>query len=226
MVLPFRDKQPKKYRCFVCGQEYTDYEEFRSHIIENHEEGREYVKCPMCEAPVRDVRTHVKVKHPGQPIPKEGQMRATVWYDFTGNTRKKKKKKPDYKEGYIVSMKNNGQPMHYRSGYELEVYDCLEELNEVAAYEVEPKDCQTPYFWNGKWRKYWPDLKVKFIDGRTEVWEIKPSNQTDYEQNRMKWDACAKRIGPKGWKFTVKTEQGITKLRKAVTEQNKRKKDK
>ncbi len=221
-MLPFRSRQPKKYRCFVCGRDFIDYDEFREHIIEEHEEGREYVKCPICEAPVRDVRMHVKVKHPGKPLPKQGQMRATAWYDFSGKSRTKKKKVPDFKEGYIVSIKNGGIPMHYRSDYELRTYDCLEELNEVVRYEVEPKDCHTAYYWNGKWRKYWPDLKVKFADGRTEVWEVKPLNQTDYEQNQRKWDACAKKIGHLGWRFAVKTEQDIDDLQRKVNKQGKR----
>ncbi len=225
LMLPFRSQQPKKYRCFVCGRDFTDYDEFREHVIGEHEEGREYVKCPICEAPVRDVRMHVKVKHPGKTLPKKCQMRATVWYDFSGKSRTRKNKKPNHIEGYIVSLKNNGQAMHYRSGYELQVYDCLEELNEVTGYEVEPKDCRTPYYWNGKWRKYWPDLKVQFTDGHTEVWEIKPSNQTDYEQNQRKWDACAKKLGNIGWRFVVKTEQGINNLRRQVNQQDKKPKD-
>jgi len=219
-MLPFRNKQPKKYQCFVCGVEHTDYDEFRTHIVENHEEGREYVTCPLCEAPIRDVRLHVKVRHPGKECPKIGQMKATIWYDFSGN-RQKKKSRVNFEEGYITSFKNDGQQMHYRSGYELEVYNILEEINDVIRYEVEPKDCVTKYYWNASWRKYWPDLKVTFADNHVEVWEIKPGNQTDYEQNKAKWDAAAEYLGKRGWVFKVKTEKGINKLRKLLVEQKK-----
>ena len=85
--------------------------------------------------------------------------------------------------------------MHYRSGYELEVYQLLEEHNKVARYEVEPTDCITPYFWDGVWRKYFPDIKVVFTNGIVEIWEVKPSNQTDLQQNQIKWDAFAKYVG-------------------------------
>ena len=50
-----------------------DYESYKSHILENHEEGREYVICPLtrCGCPVRCVRTHFKAKHPHEKsIPK------------------------------------------------------------------------------------------------------------------------------------------------------------
>ena len=218
MALPFRSRLPRKYRCFVCGVDFSEYEEFKEHMIEEHEEGREYIICKFCGAPVRDMRLHYKVKHPGQKL-QDGQMRATIWYDFSGRQRKRKTKKPPFKEGYHLSPKTNGE-LHYRSGYELEVYKCLDTLNEVITYEVEPKDCVTPYYWKGKWRKYWPDLKVHFVDGHIEVWEVKPSNQTDFDQNQMKWRACTEKVGERGWKFKYMTEQGINKLRKMIVEQH------
>jgi len=226
MTLPFKDTQTRKARCFVCGMDFECYEELKDHILEKHEAGREYVICKYCGAPVRDVRLHHKVKHPSIKLPKDGQMRATVWYDFSGQRRKKKKQVPNFKEGYHTSPKNDFQPMHYRSGYEKEVYLLLDEYNAVAAYEVEPEDCITEYYWDGQTKRYYPDLKVRFTDGHIEVWEIKPSNQTDptdYPQNNTKWDSCAEFVGRRGWPFSVKTEQGIEKLRKAVYAQKKKK---
>jgi len=221
MALPYRPNYQRKYRCFICGMDYIDYDEFKDHVTGEHEEGREYVVCKLCQAPVRDMRLHYKTKHPGKKL-QDGQRRAQIWYDFSGQKRTKMKK-PAYVEGTHISPKNNWQEMHYRSSYELEVYKCLDELKEIMNYEVEPRDCVTPYFWNGKWRKYWPDLKVRFIDGHTEIWEVKPSNQTDYNQNRAKWDACSESMGNRGWSFWVKTEMGINKLRKLIVEQHKQK---
>jgi hypothetical protein len=215
----FQNTGKKKLRCFVCGRDFNSYEEFKEHIIDEHEEGREYLMCGYCGAPVRDVRLHYKVKHPGVEMPKDGQMRATVWYDFSGKRKKPQKKVPNFKEGYHASPKNNFQAMHYRSGYEKEVYTLLDEYNDVDSYEVEPQDCVTEYYWDGKMKKYHPDLKVRFKDGRIEVWEIKPSNQTDYPINTAKWDSCAKNMGQRGWTFSVKTEQGIERLKRKVKSQ-------
>jgi len=205
----------------VCGVDFSEYDEFKDHMIEEHEEGREYITCKLCGAVIRDRRLHYRVKHPGVDMPKDSQMRSTVWYDFSGQKRKRRTKKPPFKEGYHVSPKVL-QELHYRSGYELEVYKCLDELNEVQGYEVEPKDCVSPYYWKGKWRKYWPDLKILFTDGHIEVWEVKPSNQTDYEQNQIKQNACAENVGKRGWVFKCITEQGINKLRKMIVEQHRR----
>ena len=227
MMLPFiKDNNKRKYNCFVCGVEFTDFNEYKSRIMEKHEYGREYVSGPCCDAPVRDVRLHCKVKHPNQAMPKTGQMKALVFYDFSGGGRKKKHKKPHFEEGYMVSHKNNGQAMHYRSGWELTVYETLENLNEILAYEVEPQDCVVNYFCpeGKKWRKYFPDLKIHFTDGHTEVWEIKPQNQTDpnkHKTNHAKWNACSEACLNRGMVFEVKTEVGIKKLQRALSNQNK-----
>ena len=37
----------RKYSCFVCGKEHSDFEAFSAHITETHEEGREYILCPL-----------------------------------------------------------------------------------------------------------------------------------------------------------------------------------
>ena len=217
MVLPFSPKNNKrKFQCFVCGVEFPEYSEFKEHIVKEHDEGREYIKCKECDAPVRDMKTHFSAKHPGQ-VPK-GQLRALVWRDF--GAKKKKTKKPNFKEGHLVSVKNGGKTMHYRSGWELEVYECLEQLNEVVAYDVE--SFSVPYYWQGKWHKYYPDLTIQFTDGRTEVWEIKPSNQTDIEKNRIKWQACYTLCSSLNRRFVVQTEKGINQLRRQVINETKR----
>lgn len=212
----FGDNKKRKRQCFCCGIqfEFDKFDEMQEHLKSEHEEGREWVKCPICSIAVRDVPTHSRVFHPNQELPKDGQLKATIWYDFSSKSKKIKTKKPNFKEGYLVSIKNNGQAMHYRSGYELEIYECLERIDEVVSYEVEPEDCVTSYFWNGKWRKYHPDLKVHFADGKVEIWECKPSAQCSSDQNRAKWDACAERCKSRDIEFKVKTEKGISKLRK------------
>ena len=222
MSLPFpKDNFKRKFQCFVCGQNYTDFEQYKSHIIENHEEGREFVICPLprCGAPVRDLRMHFKAKHPSeQNIPKSGQMKAVIWKD---QTNKKdgtlKQRKPKFREGYLTSPKNGGKEMHYRSGMECDVYECLEALKDVIGYEVEPFAVQ--YSFQGEIHDYNPDLKVYFADGRTEIWEIKPANQTHLPRNSAKWTACNQYCETRGFNFMVLTEVGMGKLKQQIKEQ-------
>ncbi len=205
--------QHRQFVCFVCGLPFENYNEYRDHIVTNHEEGREYVLCPLarCAAPVRDVRLHFRVKHPKEALPKTGQMRAVVWNDTKAP---KKKKKVGYKEGFHESPKNGGVKLHYRSGYEKSVYECLELWDEVTGFKVESISIE--YYFKGKRKRYFPDLLITFKDGHHEVWEIKPKNQKVLEINKAKWVAAEGYCETRKWQFKVIDEDGINSLKQKV----------
>jgi hypothetical protein len=209
-------KGKRKWQCFVCGNQHGDYESYKSHIVAEHDEGREYLSCPDCKAPVREMRTHYAAKHPHRVLPKDGPMRVSVWFDFVGN--KRKARKPKFRDGFIVSNKNGGKELHYRSGYECEVYELLEHDDDVRAFHVEP--FKVPYNFGGEWLEYIPDLRVDYMDGTTEIWEIKPANQTSLDKNKAKWLAMDHHATQMGWRFMVITEVGIGKLRQKLKEAN------
>lgn len=218
MTLPFNHSSERKYACFCCGIQFEEYEEFRNHIIDNHEQGREYVLCPLehCRAPVRDVKLHLKVKHPHFDLKKfTGQDRAIVWKDFS--SKKIKTKKPRFKTGSYESRKT-GKLLKYRSGLEEKVYKILDQHDDVVSFYSEP--FQIDYIHKGQAHKYWPDLIVSFIDGTKQLWEIKPANQTDLEMNKNKWYAAKEACKIRGWSFEVYTEQRINKLGQQVRRQN------
>jgi hypothetical protein len=215
MPLPFEKDNNRKWQCFVCGHSHSDFESFKQHIIEKHQEGREFVVCPLarCGAPVRDLKLHFKAKHPHDPLPKSGPMKALIMKD-QAPSGKVKTRKPQFREGYVISTKNNGKEMHYRSGLECEIYECLEAIPEVLKYDVEPFKDGIPYLYKGKQHKYYPDLSIQFTDGHVEIWEIKPASQTDLEVNQCKWESATKFCEARGWDFIVITEVGLGKLRK------------
>ena len=199
---------------------FQTFQEFKNHIIEEHEEGRDYIVCPLkrCQSPVRCIRSHFKAKHPSESIPKKGMMKSIVWRDVAPRKGKEKTKtrKPKFREGYFQSSKMQ-KPLHYRSGYEATIYECLDVDADVNAFDVEP--FEVPYLHKGKARKYIPDLIVQFIDGSTEIWEIKPASQTLLEVNKNKWMAATKACKNRGWKFVVITEKGIDILKKKIRDQ-------
>jgi len=215
MTLPFvSENNKRKYCCFVCGVIFEDdFEEFKNHIKEKHREGDDYISCPLlrCNAPVRDLRTHFQVKHPGETLPKHGQMKAMIWKDFKSG--KARTRKPKFKEGWHESTKMR-RTFRYRSGYEKTVYECLDLMPDVIGYDAEP--FRIPYIHLGKEHEYIPDIIVTFNDTRREVWEIKPSSQTHLEINTNKWTAASRECAARGWEFIVITEQGINKLKKRV----------
>lgn len=221
-MFPFQKDDKRKYQCFVCGKSHVDFEEYKQHIISSHEEGREFVICPLsrCKAPVRDVRAHFRAKHkdvPEKDIPKNGQMKALIWKDQSKKDGKLKQRKPKFREGYLISNKNGGKEMHYRSGMECDVYECLEAIPDIIAYDVEPFKVQ--YTFEGNVHEYNPDLRVLFADGHTEIWEIKPANQTHLPKNTAKWAACNQYCQARGYNFMVLTEVGMGKLKQQIKNQ-------
>lgn len=224
MTLPFNqqpEKGARKWQCFVCGLIHGSYEESAKHILEKHEEGRDFVRCPLprCGAPVRDIRLHMRAKHPTEKLESpKGPLKAMVWRDQRqgGVGKKSRGKTRKFREGTFVSTKMHGREFYYRSGWECEVYECLEELNEVLGYEAEPFKEGIPYLFNGSMHRYHPDLAIKFDDGHVEVWEIKPADQTDLPVNKAKWEAAEKYCLARGWEFVPVTEVGIRKLKAKV----------
>jgi hypothetical protein len=215
-------KGARRWQCFVCGKNFGEFLEYKDHIVEIHEEGREFLKCPVdsCGCPVRDLKTHFKCKHPQRVMPRGIQTRVTVWHDFKPAGKGKNKRttrKPSVRTGEFESKKN-GRLIHYRSGLEEEFYSLLEHDSDVAAFNEEVY--KVPYYWNGKWHNYIPDLRVDFVDGTVQIWEVKPANQTDYDQNKAKWSAANDWAQNHGWEFIVQTEVGLGKLKNKVKKQS------
>lgn len=203
----------RKFQCFICGKTYSLFNDYNSHVLASHDESRDFIKCPLerCGAACRDLRLHYKLKHPNETLPKNCQMRAMIWKDQNTKTGKLKQRKPKFREGYFISVKNGGKEMHYRSGYECDVYECLESMSEVIKYDVEPFKIQ--YFFEGNSHQYNPDISILFDDGHIEVWEVKPANQTLLPKNNAKWAAANEYCQIRGWQFMVLTEVGINKLK-------------
>lgn len=208
------DKKERKYQCFVCGRAYETFEEMKEHILERHEQGRDYIVCPVewCLSPVRDIKSHFKTKHSSLPLPKVDLEKATVWRDF--NSKKGKRVlKPKFRSGEFYSKKNERE-FHYRSGLECELLEVLELIPSVKKYFVEP--FKINYIFEGKNHSYTPDLSIIYDTNEIEVIEVKPSKETTLEINKAKWTTAEKFCKARGWLFTVITETTINKLKNKV----------
>jgi hypothetical protein len=159
------------------------------------------------------MKTHFKVKHPSEILPKNILLKATIWRDISNKKVKVQKK---FKEGYHFSTKMQ-KSFYYRSGYELKIFELLDKFNEVIAYDVEP--FKIPYFHEGTTHQYTPDIFVAYHNGKKEIWEIKPANQTTLQRNKDKWQAALIACNDRGWEFIVLTEKGINLLEKKVKNQ-------
>jgi hypothetical protein len=204
-------KRIKNFCCFVCDTIFETLEEFRSHIVTSHEEGTDFIICPCetCKIPVRDLRTHMALKHPEQKIPDGYPTRPVILRD----SRFKKKRNTAFKQGNFFSQKNN-KNLFFRSGLESEFYKCLEKSKQVSKYAVESLEIE--YVYEGKLRRYIPDILVEYCDGKKELWEIKPKNQTKIPKNLAKWKAADDYCRRRNIEFVVLTERGLRVMRKKL----------
>ena len=84
----------RNYCCFVCEQSFDQLDLLRSHIVTEHKESDDYVICPSCGIPTRDLIAHYRSKHIGEVIPPGTQTRALIIRDI------KKKRKKDWKKDH------------------------------------------------------------------------------------------------------------------------------
>lgn len=88
-----------------------------------------------------------------------------------------------YKQGKFFSKKNNREVI-FRSTYELGYFHILEADKSVIGYVVEP--FEIAYFFEGRKRKYWPDIMVLYADGSMKIIEIKPADMLKFRKVRAK----------------------------------------
>jgi hypothetical protein len=152
-------------------------------------------------------------------LPSGVQTRVVVWKDFKPGKPKGTVKRTNARRGTFTSKKC-GRDFEYRSGLEEEFFNLLEEDNDVENWAYEP--FKIPYYWKNEWHNYIPDLRLNFIDGSTEIWEIKPANQTgpEYEQNQCKWAAATNFCSNLGWIFNVVTEVAKGKIAAKIKRQH------
>ncbi len=201
----------KLYVCFVCAQEFPDYEWYRRHIIDHHEENKNYLICPQCEAPIRDLKSHWRVKHKHFKLPELERYRVDTFYEWDYKYKKMKRKRPKWKEGFFKSNKM-GKKIHYRSSWERDVMICMEKCIDIVEYYGDDY-LSIPYSKYGRQHRYWPDFTVKMKNSETYILEIKPQEQTEWEVNQIKWKAANSYCKIRGWSFQVWTQKYIKKVK-------------
>lgn len=206
--------------CWIDGQECTSREEFVEHMRASHIEGTDFLVCPVCNDVVLDMVTHFGARHQDTPLPMSVPLRVSGAKDFKLNWRRTQRRgKKRFKEGFFRSEKN-GKDIHFRSGWEEQVYKILERAFSVKAYQGEP--FAIPYFFGGVRRSYWPDVLVEFVDESRMLVEVKPlaqcptpdggSENWTQAQNDAKWLAAESYCRMRGWLFVVWTEHAIKHL--------------
>lgn len=107
------------------------------------------------------------------------------------------------------NIMNSGPLPQYRSSWELKFYKWADMNEDVEFWGTE--SVAIPYFdpVKNKNRRYFPDVFIKFKDGRKVIIEIKPQKQNNHPTNIAKWESAelyAKKIGAQ---FVVMNEKHL-----------------
>lgn len=107
------------------------------------------------------------------------------------------------RNGKFYSKKNK-KYIHYRSLLELNWFLLLEKQIHVENYCVEP--FSIPYIWKKKIHRYIPDLLIHYVNGFSELVEIKPEYDWKSKKNLAKFEAAknwCKKHNKKAKKFNI-----------------------
>jgi len=129
--------------------------------------------------------------------------------------------KSRFKRGYYKPI-NEGkyqQPLNnymnkslfpeYRSSWELKIMKWLDLNDEVEYWTAEPFAIMYISPKDNKPHRYFPDLLVKFKDGRKHLIEIKPSSQWKDPINLAKWEQAEKFCRERDIKWLVMGEKEL-----------------
>jgi len=85
-------------------------------------------------------------------------------------------------------------------------------MKDVLKYKPEPFKIE--YFFEGFTHNYIPDILVEYINGKKELWEIKPKHQTTLPKNQAKWTYANNYCKSRNIEFMVYTEKGLKELQR------------
>lgn len=115
----------------------------------------------------------------------------------------------------------------YRSQWEKYVFMWCDNNEDISQWSSE--EIIIPYFYevDKKYHRYFPDVFIKFKNGRTILVEIKPEKETKppefkgrktkqylsegltYVKNMNKWSAAQNFVADRGWGFEIWTENHL-----------------
>ena len=102
-----------------------------------------------------------------------------------------------------------------RSSWEKRVLQVLDQQDDIDHVWVEP--LRIPYELHGISRTYTPDFMIEFDCGIRELWEVKPIEFVNTEENIQKFNAARALCSARGWNFRVVTLEDIERM-EALTE--------
>ncbi len=118
-------------------------------------------------------------------------------------------KNPDkFRASQDITM-NSGPLPFYRSSWELRVYRWCDESDQVEFWGTESINIKYISPKDNKPHRYFPDVFIKFVDGRKMIVEIKPLAQVNSPINQAKFEAAHLYAEKIGGEFVIMTEKDL-----------------
>ena len=152
----------KTYTCFFCDKMYTNRHKYAGHLGGHSNLGQ---PCTNRDKLIGRKRT----KEECESISKGTADWIKERQGWIG------------KVGKFYSKKNN-RTLHYDSAWELHAFKRLEQASAVIAYDR--CNFYIDYVYNGKTRRYVPDILVTYKDDFKEIIEVKPAYKL--KENKIK----------------------------------------
>jgi len=111
-----------------------------------------------------------------------------------------------YKNGFMYSNKCKKE-IWYRSGFEKQIFEKLENDENIVTYRVEPFIIKYYYTSQKQNRNYIPDVLCFYKNGDLKLIELKPDYQLEEQKNIDKFSSAQKYCDEKGMTFEVWTEK-------------------
>ncbi|WBQ04449.1 TnsA endonuclease N-terminal domain-containing protein [Kribbella sp. CA-293567] len=102
---------------------------------------------------------------------------------------------------YVFSSAKMAREIAAESSIELRFYQLCETATEVTWYCEQPAAIE--YYFDGRWRQYFPDAMVAFKDGTRLLVEIKNLMESSLTMNQAKWAAARSWCTERGIGFLV-----------------------
>ena len=206
----FLDLALDKYCKCGCGNKIEIKEIHRYREIPDYIHGHFKRTSPVSEEQKRNHSEKLK----GRPSPFKGKTgrfteeqrlrisKGVAAYMIKhGNYSDKK-----FKKGIFYSIKNNTE-LKYDSSYELKAFEILEQKEDILSYKK--CDFTIDYILCGKLRRYLPDIYITNTSGSSEIIEIKPEYQLDYDETKAKTAYATEYCKNNNMKFHIWTEKQL-----------------
>ena len=208
----FRSNHPELYAASIAAMQSADRTEGmkarserwasgesvhpRSGTVHNDVTKQLMREAKLANPPIGEMNGMFGCKHTSESITKMSEKASERVLNGTMKAYGTRNKKGNF-------TTKDGRSFFFRSSWEEAMMKHLDARDDVSSWDYE--SFRISYVYDNHKRWYVPDFTVKFIDGRSEVWEIKPKEFILSERNVLKTKAAEDWCSENESKYVIMT---------------------